>query len=93
MKYIHNWPDTDIDIWNFSEMMHNFPSLSYTEVLQQYYSQQAEKSLWHKQYGLYRNCKFYMAEASKNNGDFENALAFLFEVVYYDFSALNNFPR
>lgn len=91
MKYIHNQPDQNINIWNFSEMAHEFPSLPYTELLQRYYSKQAENHLRQKQYGSYRNCIFHMAELDMEDEHFENALIHFFEVTYYDLSGLSNF--
>lgn len=91
MKYIHNQRDQNINIWNFSEMAHEFPSLPYTEILQRYYSQQAENHLQQKQYGLYRNCIFHIAELDMENEYFDNALIHFFEVTYYDLSGLSNF--
>lgn len=91
MKYIHNWSDSNINIWNFSEMVHEFPSMPYTKILQQYYSQQSEKHLYQKQYGLYRNDKFFMAELAMKENLFDESLMWLFEVIYYDLSGLNNF--
>lgn len=91
MKYIHNQPDSDINIWNFSEMVHKFPSLPYTEILQRYYSKQAENHLRQKQYGSYRNCIFHIAELDMEDEHFENALIHFFEVTFYDLSGLCNF--
>ncbi len=91
MKYIHNWSDSNINIWNFSKMAHEFLSLPYTKILQQYYSQQSEKHLYQKQYGLYRNDRFFMAESAREENNYDMSLIWLFEIIYYDLSGLNNF--
>lgn len=91
MKYIHNWSDSNINIWNFSEMAHEFLSLSYTEILQQYYSQQSEKHLNQKQYGQYRTDRFFMAKSAMEENNFDMSLVWLFEIIYYDLSGLSNF--
>lgn len=90
IPYIHKHNIENLDIWNISELIHKAPDIYFKQAIWQYLEQHCKKYLKDKQYGLYRNCKFTMAELAMEEKLFDSALSFLFEVIYYDLSSLNN---
>lgn len=90
VKYIHNQKDSDLTIWNFSEMMHNEPSATFEEVFVQYYIDQSTKFLYQQSYGLYRNSLFSIFDFLFSQKQYDDALCILSKVIYCDLSGLSN---
>lgn len=90
IPYIHKHNISDLNIWNLSTIIHENPSIPFRQAIWNYLNSQCEEYHRDKQYGLYRNCKFHMAELLMEENLFDDALNILFEVIYCDLCGFDN---
>lgn len=90
VSYIHRHGVEDLDIWSFNKLVHTQPLMPYRDKLWEYLNQRSMKHFSDRNFGLYRNCRFCMAQFLKEEKKISNALAMLAEVVFYDLSGVSN---
>lgn len=90
IPYIHKHNISDLDIWNLSKIIHQNPPMPFKQAIWNYLNNQCEEYHRDTQYGLYRNCKFHMAELLIEENLFDGALNLLFEIIYYDLCDFDN---
>jgi len=88
--YIHRHSIENLDIWNMNHMLHQSPEMSYRDIIWGYLNKSSLKHLKSNNFGLYRNCRFSMAEFVLEENHYLDALRFFVEVVCYDLSGLRN---
>jgi hypothetical protein len=92
VSYIHRHGIEDLDIWSLNQLIHTEPYMSFRDKLWGYLNQRSMKHFSDRNFGLYRNCRFNMAQFLKEEEKIADSLAMLAEVVFYDLSgATNNF--
>jgi len=64
--------------------------MPYRDKLWGYLNQRSMKHFSEHNYGLYRNCRFSMAQFLKDENKLKDALAMLAEVVFFDLSGASN---
>jgi len=64
--------------------------VSENDKIWQEYGKQSRKHINDKNYGLYRNCRYDMAMFLKKEGKYENELALLAEVCFWDLNGCDN---
>lgn len=92
VSYMHRHGIEDLDIWSLNQLVHSKPYMPFRDKLWGYLNQRSIKHFSDRNFGLYRNCRFNMAQFLKEEKKYEDSLAMLAEVVFYDLSgATNNF--
>ena len=90
VSYIHRHGIEDLDIWSLNQLIHAEPYMSFRDKLWGYLNQRSMKHFSDRNFGLYRNCRFNMAQFLKEEKKTADSLAMLAEVVFYDLSGTSN---
>lgn len=90
VPYIHRHPVEDLDIWSLNRLVHTKPYMPYRDKIWGYLNQRSMKHFSEHNYGLYRNCRFSMAQFLKDENKLKDVLAMLAEVVFFDLSGAGN---
>ncbi|WP_434509820.1 DUF4236 domain-containing protein [Desulfitobacterium sp. AusDCA] len=90
VPYIHRHGIEDLDIWSLNKLVHTQPYMPYRDKLWGYLNQRSMKHFSESNFGLYRNCRFNMAQFLIEENKYEDALGMLAEVIFQDLSGANN---
>ena len=90
VPYIHRNGAEDLDIWSLNQLVHTQPNMRYRDIIWGYLNQRCMKHFSDRNFGLYRNCRFSMAQFLREEKKTKNALAMLTEVVFYDLCGASN---
>jgi hypothetical protein len=90
VSYIHRHMIEYLDIWSLNQKVHTQPFMPYRDKLWGYLNQQSMKHFSDRNFGLYRNCRFQMAQFLKEEKKIKDSLAMLAEVVFHDLSGVSN---
>ena len=90
VSYIHRHTIEDLDIWSLNKLAHTQPYMPYRDKLWGYLNEKSMQHFSNRNFGLYRNCRFNMAQFLKDEKKTKDSLAMLAEVVFYDLSGASN---
>lgn len=90
VSYIHRHYIEDLNIWSLNQLVHTQPFMPYRDKLWGYLNQRSMKHFSDRNFGLYRNCRFNMAQFLREENKTKDALAMLAEVVFFDLSGASN---
>lgn len=90
IPYIHAHKIGDLDIWNLTQLIQDSDCKNYRDCIWKYLNDQGAKHIYEKNYGLYRNCCFEMAEFLLEEDRAEDAFFQLCKVCFFDLSGLSN---
>ena len=88
--YIHRHSNYGINVWDMNLLMNQEPKMSYRDKLWGFFNKQSEEHINKFNFGLYRNTRLEMYKFLVEENKYKAALKFLFEVIYYDLSGLDN---
>ena len=90
VPYIHRHSFEGLDIWSMNQLMNTEPHTSFRDKIWSYLNKCSIKHFSEQNFGLYRNCRFSMAQFLKEESKYKDSLAMLSEVVFYDLSGATN---
>ncbi|HPE41432.1 MAG TPA: SAP domain-containing protein [Bacteroidales bacterium] len=90
VPYIHRHNIEDLDIWLLNKLVHKPPIMPYRDKIWGYLNKRCVKLSSDNDFGLYRNCRFQMAEFLREENKTKNVLGLLAEVVFIDLSGVGN---
>lgn len=90
VPYIHRHEIEDLDIWSLNRLIYEPPYMPYRDKIWGYLNKRSMEHFTARNFGLYRNCRYYMATFLVEEKKIYDALGMLAEVVFYDLSGLGN---
>lgn len=90
VPYIHRHMIEDLDIWSLNRIVHEPPYMPYRDKIWGYLNKRSMALFSAGDFGLYRNCRYYMSNFLMEEKKVKDALGMLSEVVFYDLSGLEN---
>ncbi len=90
VPYIHRHIIEDLDIWSLNRIVHEPPYMPYRDKIWGYLNKRSLEHFTVRNFGLYRNCRYYMFNFLMEEKKLKDALGMLSEVVFYDLSGLEN---
>ena len=90
VPYIHRHMIEDLNIWSLNRIVHEPPYMPYRDKIWGYLNKRSMEHFSAGDFGLYRNCRYYMSNFLMEEKKVKDALGMLSEVVFYDLSGLEN---